>query len=68
MDPLHSYSFPGFGFLLAQLTYRFVPYGDTLLTFVLLFILLSGATQFIYQVCRTRVTRRMSVTCLVKLR
>ena len=51
MDHLHSYSFPGLVFLLAQLTYRFVPYGDTLLTFILFFFLLLGAAQLIYQVC-----------------
>jgi hypothetical protein len=51
MDHLRSYSFPGIVFLLAQLTYRFVPYGDTLLTIILFFFLLLGAAQFIYQVC-----------------
>lgn len=52
MDHPHSYSFPGIVFLLGQLTYRFVPYGDILLTFIALFFLLSGAAQLIYQVCR----------------
>ena len=56
MDPLRSYSFPGFAFLLAQLIYRFVPYGNTLLIFVLLLILLSGTAQFIYHVCCRRAT------------
>ena len=44
------YSFPGFALLLLQLTYRFVPCGDALLAFVLLFLLLSGMAQWIYQV------------------
>ena len=56
MDHLRSYSFPGFLLLLTQLTYRFVPYGDTLLTFILFFFLLLGAAQLIYQVCWGRVT------------
>ena len=56
MDHPHSYSFPGLVFLLAQLTYRFLPYGDTLLTFILFFFLLLGAAQLIYQVCQWRVT------------
>jgi hypothetical protein len=55
MDHLHSYSFPGFGFLLAELTYRFVPYGDALLTFVLLFFLLSGTAQFLYLISRHQI-------------
>ena len=50
MDSLRSYSFPGVLFLIAQLTYRFVPYGNTLLTFLLFFFLLLGAAQLIYQV------------------
>ena len=54
MHPVHSHSFPGFAFLLVQLLYRFVPYGDTLLTFVLLFLLLSGTAQWIYQVSHGR--------------
>ena len=49
-----SYSFPGFALLLIQLTYRFVPYGDTLLTFVLLFLLLSFAAQWVYRVSQGR--------------
>jgi len=44
----HAYSFPGLVFLLAQLTYRFVPYGYLLLSLVLLLFLLSGATQLLY--------------------
>jgi hypothetical protein len=56
MDHLRSYSFPGFFLLLAQLTYRFVPYGDTLLTFLLFFSLLMCVAQLIYQVCWGRVT------------
>jgi hypothetical protein len=52
MVRIHSYSFPGIVFLLAQLTYRFAPYGDTLLTFVGLFFLLAGAAQLIYHVCQ----------------
>ena len=67
MDHLHAYSFPGFAFLLAQLIYRFVPYGNTLLIFILLFILLSGMSQFIYQVCCRRATGRASAPRLVKL-
>ena len=43
MDHLHPYFFPGLVFPLAQLTYGFVPYGDTLLTFDVSFLLLSGA-------------------------
>jgi hypothetical protein len=52
MEPwhAHAYSFPGFGFLLAQLTYRFVPYGDYLLTFVLLAVLLSSTARWVYRV------------------
>ena len=54
MDHLQSYSFPGMVFLFAQLTYRFVPYGDLLLIFIALFFLLSRAAQLIYQVCGRR--------------
>ena len=54
MDHMHSYSFPGLIFLIAQLIYRFVPYGFWLVTFLLLFLLLSGAVQLICQVCRRR--------------
>ena len=49
------YSFPGFALLLVQLTYRFVPYGDALLTFVLLFLLLSGTAQLIYRGSHARI-------------
>lgn len=52
MDSIHSYSFPGLIFLIAQLTYRFVPYGYSLVTFLLLLFLLAGAAQLIYHVCR----------------
>ena len=47
MDHLHSYSFPGLVFLLAQLTYRFVPYGHYLLTLALIVVLLSAAVKWI---------------------
>jgi hypothetical protein len=49
MDHTHSYSFPGFAFLLAQLTYRFVPYGIYILAFVLTILVLSGTIRMIYQ-------------------
>ena len=54
MDPMHSHSFPGFAFLLVQVTYRFVPYGDTLLTFILLFLLLWGTAELIYRASHGR--------------
>jgi hypothetical protein len=50
MDRIHSYSFPGLIFLLAQLTYRFVPYGFYILLFVLTALLLSGTARMIYHV------------------
>jgi hypothetical protein len=50
MDRIHSYSFPGLVFLLAQLTYRFVPYGFYILLFVLTVLLFSGTVRMIYQV------------------
>ena len=43
-------SFPGFGFLLVLLTYRYVPYGDSLLALVLIVFLLSGAARVAFQV------------------
>ena len=49
MDRTHSYSFPGFGCLLALLTLWFVPYGFYILTFVLTVLLLSGTVRMIYQ-------------------
>ena len=52
MDHTHPYFFPGLIFLLAQVTYRFVPYGDALLAIILLFFLLSGAAQLLHQFCR----------------
>ena len=52
--PVHSHSFPGFAFLLVQLTYRFVPYGDTLLIFILFFLLLWGAAELIYRASHSR--------------
>jgi hypothetical protein len=60
MDHRHSYSFPGLIFLLAQLTYRFVPYGYSLVTFLLFFFLLYSAVQLIYPVCRRRATGQIS--------
>ena len=54
MHPVHSHSFPGFAFLLVQFLYRFVPYGDTLLTFVLLFLMLWGAAELIYRASHSR--------------
>jgi hypothetical protein len=52
MDHTHSYSFPGFAFLLAQLTYRFVPYGIYILAFILTVLVLSGSIRMIYQLFR----------------
>jgi hypothetical protein len=46
VDHPHSYSFPGLVFLLAQLTYRFVPYGDYLLSAVLAAVVLSGILEW----------------------
>ena len=60
MDHMHSYSFPGLIFRIAQLTYRFVPYGYSLVTFLLLFFLLSGAVQLLYQLCRKQATGQIS--------
>ena len=50
MDRIHSYSFPGIVFLLAQLTYRFAPYGFYILLFVLTVLLFSGTVHMIYHV------------------
>jgi hypothetical protein len=46
VDHPHSYSLPGLVFLLAQLTYRFVPYGDYLLSAVLAAVVLSGILEW----------------------
>jgi hypothetical protein len=56
MDHMPSYSFPGIVFLLAQLTYRFVPYGFYILLFVLTALLLSGAVRMIYHIFQRRLS------------
>jgi hypothetical protein len=52
MDHRHSYSFPGFGCLVALLTLWFVPYGLHLLTIVVMLLLFSGAVEWLSQVVR----------------
>ena len=49
MDYVRSYPFPGLVFLFVQIIYRFVPYGDYLLSFALIAFLLFGTAHLLFQ-------------------